>query len=79
MSFRINVTGMQGTRRFLEARGVTFAVHNPTVDEVRTEVAQLRTPHGRHAGHKGCLEAADTLERILRANGARVGKDETDE
>lgn len=66
---------MQGTRTFLADRGVQFAPHNPTVGEIVDRVAELRSNHGRHRGHKGCAEAADLLEKILKRNGWRAADD----
>ena len=67
---RVNVTGQQGNRRFLWVRGIEFAQHNPTVASVRDTAAVLRD-HTRHRGHKGCLEAADLLDKILRETEVR--------
>lgn len=69
---RVNVTGQQGTRRYLAARGVTFGSHNPTVAQVLAEIERLRGPHMRHRGHLGCRDAAGVLTAILVYNGIDV-------
>lgn len=58
---RVNVTGNQGNRVYLSDRGVSFDAHNPTLGEIDSTILRLTEKHKRHAGHKGCAEAAALL------------------
>lgn len=48
---RYNITGNQGNRYFLRARGIEFDAHNPTLEEIKqkAQTLNLKRKSGREA------------------------------